>query len=63
MLKGKGVEETARLHRLAAQSISLVEELIGKHGIDCDFEKNGFMAVAETDKEVRVQSYSQTPKS
>jgi len=54
LIKTQGLEKTARLHQLAAQSISLVEELIGKHGIDCDFEKNGSMAVAETDKEVRT---------
>jgi glycine/D-amino acid oxidase-like deaminating enzyme len=54
VLKAKGVEETAKLNRLGAQSLSLVEDLIEKHGIDCDFEKNGSMAVAETDKEVRL---------
>lgn len=54
LIKRKGLEETTKLHRLAAQSIALVEELIGEHGIDCDFEKNGSLAVAETEKEIRV---------
>jgi glycine/D-amino acid oxidase-like deaminating enzyme len=41
-----GREKTSTLHRLSIQSISLLEELIEKHGIDCDFEKNGKKARA-----------------
>jgi glycine/D-amino acid oxidase-like deaminating enzyme len=54
ILKAQGKEKTARLQELSIQSISLLEELIDKHTIDCDFEKNGLLVFAETDRELRL---------
>ena len=54
ILKAQGKEKTANLHQLSCRSISLLEELIEEHGIDCDFEKNGSLIFAETDREVRL---------
>ncbi len=41
ILKAQGKEKTVNLYQLSCRSISLLEELIEEHGIDCDFEKHG----------------------
>jgi len=50
--KAQGTERTAHLHRLALQSISLLDELIEEHGINCDYEKKGLLVMAESEKEI-----------
>ena len=60
--KSLGVERTARLYQLSLQSISLLDELVEKNGIDCDYEKNGLLVFAESEKEKKhleekVQAY------
>ena len=52
--KAHGTEAMARLQRLSLQSFSLVEELIEKHHIDCDYERTGLLVVAESVKDVAI---------
>jgi glycine/D-amino acid oxidase-like deaminating enzyme len=54
ILSAKGVERTTVLHRLSAAALSLLDELIEEHAIDCDREHTGMLVVAETDREVRL---------
>lgn len=54
ILKAKGVERTAAMQRLSAAALSLLDELIEEHGIDCDREHTGMLVVADTDKEVSL---------
>jgi len=51
--KTHGIEKTAGLQRLADQALSLVEELIKEHEIDCDYEKNGRLIIAENGKALK----------
>jgi glycine/D-amino acid oxidase-like deaminating enzyme len=53
ILKAQGVERTAALHGLSAAALSLLDELIDEHEIDCDRERPGMLIVAETDREAR----------
>ncbi|MBI4832884.1 MAG: FAD-binding oxidoreductase [Candidatus Lindowbacteria bacterium] len=53
MKKKHGVEKTSRLLQLTSQSVPLLEELIKKHGIDCDYERAGRLVIAETERQVR----------
>ena len=52
--KAQGTETTALLHRLSLQSIALLEELIAEHQIDCDYERNGLLMLAETERQVKL---------
>jgi len=52
--KKHGTEPVARLQQLSLQSFLLVEELIKKHHIDCDYERNGLLLVAENEKQLRL---------
>ncbi len=52
ILGSKGVERTTALHRLSAAALSLLDELIEEHAIDCDREHTGMLVVAETDREL-----------
>jgi glycine/D-amino acid oxidase-like deaminating enzyme len=54
ILKSKGVEQTAALHRLSASALSLLDQLIEEHAIDCDCEHTGMLVVAETDRQLRL---------
>jgi glycine/D-amino acid oxidase-like deaminating enzyme len=54
ILKAQGVERTAALHRQSASALSLLDELIDEHAIDCDRERPGMLLVAETDREARL---------
>ncbi|MBW2216460.1 MAG: FAD-binding oxidoreductase [Deltaproteobacteria bacterium] len=49
--KSLGVEKTASLWKHSFQAISLLDELVKENGIDCDYEKNGLLVVAESEKE------------
>jgi len=49
-----GIEKVIPLQKLALRSYSLVEELIEKHDIDCDYEKCGLMTLARSGKEVGI---------
>lgn len=51
--KTHGTEKTAELQRLADQALSLVEELITEHEIDCDYEKSGRLMIAENGKALK----------
>ena len=49
-----GVEKSARLQGLMAESFAIVEGLIREYKIACDYEKTGRMVVAETEKQKRL---------
>jgi len=49
-----GVEKIVPLQRLALQSFSLVEELIDRHNIDCDYERPGLLILARNKKEASL---------
>ncbi|MBI5117092.1 FAD-binding oxidoreductase [Candidatus Poribacteria bacterium] len=53
MKKKLGIEKTTRLLQFTFQSVSLVEELIKKHDIDCDYERAGRLVIAEGERQVR----------
>jgi glycine/D-amino acid oxidase-like deaminating enzyme len=60
--RAHGIESTARLARLHREAVSLLEELIERHDIECDYEKPGRLVVAESEKQLRrleatAQSY------
>ena len=52
--KTHGIEKTVGLQRLANQALSLVEDLIKEHDIDCDYEKTGRLLVAENGKATKL---------
>lgn len=52
--KAHGIEETARIQKLAHEAFLLVQELIQEHKIACDFEKSGRMVLAESEKAVKL---------
>lgn len=54
LLKTHGGEKTVRLQQLAIQGLSLFEELVKEHGIDCDYERNGRLVIAENGKAVKL---------
>jgi len=54
IIRAQGVEKAAILHRLSTQALSLLDELIKEHEIDCDYEKNGLLVLAESEKELRL---------
>lgn len=43
-----GKENAYRAYKYMYDAVSLVKELVEKHGIDCDFEYNGFIRIATT---------------
>jgi glycine/D-amino acid oxidase-like deaminating enzyme len=45
VLKSKGVERTAALHRLSAAALSLLDQMIEEHAIDCDRKHAGMLVV------------------
>jgi glycine/D-amino acid oxidase-like deaminating enzyme len=54
ILKANGVERTSALHHLSVASLSLLQQLIEEHAIDCELERSGMLALAETDRELRL---------
>ncbi len=54
ILKSKGIERTAFLQSISEKGISLLDELIKEHKIDCDCEENGMLVLAGTEKELRL---------
>jgi len=53
-LKSQGKEKTSTLLHLSSEAIKLLDGLIEEHRIKCDFEKNGFLLLAETERQVRL---------
>lgn len=51
-----GGEAGARAVRLAGEAPSLVFDLIARHGIDCDAERNGWMQPAHDDAALKTQA-------
>ncbi|MBI5118680.1 FAD-dependent oxidoreductase [Candidatus Poribacteria bacterium] len=49
-----GIEKTSLVAKLALQSLSLVEELIEEHRIECDFEKVGRLVFAENERAIKL---------
>jgi len=49
-----GAEKIVPLQKLAHRSFSLVEELINKHDIECDYERPGLLILARSGKEVGI---------
>jgi len=49
-----GTEKAILLQDLAHRSTALLKNLIDEHGIECDYEACGRLAVAGSDKEVRL---------
>jgi gamma-glutamylputrescine oxidase len=52
--KKYGIEKTVQLQRLISQGVPLVEELLEKHNIDCEYERTGRLVVAETESQNRL---------
>ena len=49
-----GIEKGAQLSRFIAQGVPIVEELIEKYSIDCDYVRTGRMVFAETERQVKL---------
>lgn len=49
-----GLEKAAQLSRFIAQGVPIVEELIGKYSIDCDYVRTGRLVIAETERQVKL---------
>ena len=47
-----GIEKAVQVSKLALQSLSLVEELIEEHRIDCDYERVGRLLLAENGRAI-----------
>jgi glycine/D-amino acid oxidase-like deaminating enzyme len=45
--------EFAALQRLGAENLDAIEAALARHGIDCDFERTGTIAVATEEYQVR----------
>lgn len=54
IMKSQGPERTRRYHQLGIESISLVEELVREHNIDCEYASTGRLDIAQTDREIRL---------
>ena len=52
--KSLGTERTAALYQLSLRSISLLDQMVEENKIDCDYEKNGLLVVAESEKEIKL---------
>ena len=48
-----GKDQAVEAHRYMNEAVSLVQQLVEEHDIDCDYEHNGFMRIATSERYVR----------
>jgi glycine/D-amino acid oxidase-like deaminating enzyme len=52
IFKEKGAEAAKKFYDLNSQGLSLIKELVGKHGISCDLEESGIMMLAMSEQDL-----------
>ena len=50
--KKQGPEVARKLWDVTYHGIEIIQEMIEKHGVDCDFQQNGMLVMAEKEKQI-----------